>query len=90
MFTTYEEMKLIILRQFQSTQEGPMHEKWLALKEEGSLSKYRWRFIEFSTPLVNISKEIAMGTFVNELKVEIKIELKILGPNKLGRTTNWP
>lgn len=52
----------------------------------GRLGEYHRRFIELLAPLENIFEEIAMGTFVNRLKAEIRVELRIIGPNTLGRT----
>ena len=81
----WEEMKLRLLRQFRSTHTGSLHEQWIALKQEGSVRDYRRRFIELAAPLDNIPEELALGTFVNGLRPEIRAELRILEPNNLGR-----
>ena len=51
----WDEMKLLILKQFRSTQEGSLHEQFLALQQEGSVKEYRRRFIELLAPLDNVS-----------------------------------
>lgn len=47
---------------------------------------YRRKFIELLGPLERIPKEIAKGQFLNELKGEIKVEVRLLGPRNLDHT----
>ncbi|KAF8398742.1 hypothetical protein HHK36_014600 [Tetracentron sinense] len=51
----WEEMKILLLKQFRSTQDGSLHEQWLALVQEGSVREYQRKFIELSAPLENVS-----------------------------------
>lgn len=81
----WEEMKMLLLKQFRTTQAGTLHEQWLALVQDGSVQDYRRRFIELSAPLENISDEVALGNFINGLKPEIRVEVRILEPSNLGR-----
>lgn len=81
----WEEMKILLLKQFRATQAGSLHEQWLALVQEGSVQEYRRKFIELSAPLDNISDESALGNFINGLKPKIKVEVRILEPRNLGR-----
>ena len=41
----WEEMKLLILKQFRSTDARSLHEQFLAMKHEGHVWEYRRRFI---------------------------------------------
>ncbi|KAF8393178.1 hypothetical protein HHK36_021419 [Tetracentron sinense] len=81
----WEEMKILLLKQFRSTQAGSLHEQWLALVQEGSVREYRQKFIELSAPLENASDEVALGNFINGLKPDIRVEVRILEPNNLSR-----
>ena len=78
-------MKILLLKQFSSTQADSLHEQWLALVQEGSVQEYRWKFIVLSAPLENVSDEVALGNFINGLKPEIRVEVWILEPSNLGR-----
>ena len=80
----WEEMKMLLLKQFRTNQTGSLHEQWLALVQDGNVREYRRRFIELSAPLEGVSDEVALGIFINGLKPEIKMELRILEPNNLG------
>ncbi|KAK0604231.1 hypothetical protein LWI29_013447 [Acer saccharum] len=67
----WEEMKLLILKQLRSTQEGSLHEQFLALRQQGTVKEYRRKFIEFLAPLDNVSDEITLSQFINGLNPEI-------------------
>ncbi|TXG60604.1 hypothetical protein EZV62_015177 [Acer yangbiense] len=72
----WEEMKLLILKQFRSTQEGSLHEQFLALRQQGTVKEYWRKFIEFLAPLDNVSDEITLSQFINGLNPEIQNEQK--------------
>ncbi|KAH9650018.1 hypothetical protein KPL70_026202 [Citrus sinensis] len=81
----WEEMRVLILKQFRVTQAGSLYEQWLALTQGSSVREYRRKFIELSAPLENITDELALGNFINGLKPEIRVEVRIMEPNNLGR-----
>ncbi|TXG60193.1 hypothetical protein EZV62_014766 [Acer yangbiense] len=81
----WEEMKLLILKQFRSTQEGSLHEQFLALRQQGTVKEYRRKFIEFLALLDNVSDEITLSQFINGLNPEIQNELRVLDPINLDR-----
>ncbi|KAL9444267.1 hypothetical protein AB3S75_017449 [Citrus x aurantiifolia] len=81
----WEEMRVLILKQFRVIQAGSLHEQWLALTQSSSVREYRQKFIELSAPLENITEELALGNFINGLKPEIRVEVRILEPSNLGR-----
>ena len=76
---------MFLLEQFRTTQAGSLHEQWLALVQDDSEQEYCRKFIELSTPLENVFDEVALGNFLNGLKPEIRIEVRILEPNNLGQ-----
>ncbi|KAL5578650.1 hypothetical protein UlMin_011092 [Ulmus minor] len=81
----WEEMRVLILKQFRAIQAGSLHEQWLALTQDHSMRDYRRKFIELSAPLENITNELALGNFINGLKPEIRVEIRIMEPSNLGR-----
>lgn len=81
----WEELRVLLLWQFRLEQTGSLHEQWLALKQEGDVLGYRQKFIELSAPLENISEEIALGNYINGLKLDIRAEIRLLEPTNLGR-----
>ena len=81
----WEEMRVLILKQFRVTQAGSLYEQWLALTQGSSVREYRRKFIELSAPLENITDELALGNFINGLKPEIRVEVRIMEPSNLGR-----
>lgn len=47
------------------------------------MGDYRRKFIEFLAPLERVPEEIATGQFLNGLKEEVKVEVRLLGPKNL-------
>lgn len=76
----------MVRRQFRSTATGTLHEQWLGHKKNGSVVEYRRKFIELLAPLERVPEEIAKGQFLNALKEEIKVEVRLLGPKSLDNT----
>ena len=81
----WDEMKLWVLHQFCVGNTSSLHEQWLVLSQDDSIHDYQHNFIEFAAPLSNIFDEMAMRSFISGLKAEIRVELKLLEPNTLGR-----
>lgn len=73
----------MVRRQFRSTATGTLHEQWLSHKQTGTVVDYRRKFIELLAPLERVPEEIAKGQFLNGLKEEIKVEVRLLGPKNL-------
>ncbi|XP_063950102.1 uncharacterized protein LOC135152878, partial [Daucus carota subsp. sativus] len=81
----WEEMKTMVRRQFRSTATGTLQEQWLAHKQTGSVGDYRRKFIELLAPLDRVPEEIAKGQFLNGLKDEVRVEVRLLGPKNLDQ-----
>ncbi|KAH9762992.1 hypothetical protein KPL70_001020 [Citrus sinensis] len=81
----WEEMRVLILKQFRVIQASSLYKQWLALTKGSSVREYRRKFIELSAPLENITDELARGNFINGLKPEIRVEVRIMEPSNLGR-----
>lgn len=73
----------MVRRQFRSTAMGTLHEQWRGHKQIGSVGDYRRKFIELLAPLERIPEEISKGQFLNGLKEEIRVEVRLLGPKNL-------
>lgn len=80
---SWAEMKTLVRRRFRSTATGTLHEQWLAHQQIGSVGEYRRRFIELLAPLDRMPKEISKGQFLNGLKEEVRVEVRLLGPRSL-------
>ena len=70
-------MKLLILKKFRSSRARSLHEQFLAIHQEDSIEDYNRKFIELLAPLDNISDEVALSTFINGLKPEMRTELQV-------------
>ena len=81
----WEEMKILLLRQFRTTQVGSFYEQWLALEQDGFVQEYRRRIIKMIAPLENIFDDLAVGKFIGGLRPEIAVEQRVFEPNSLGR-----
>lgn len=79
----WAEMKTLVRRRFRSTATCTLHEQWLAHQQTGSVGEYRRRLIELLAPLDRVPEEIAKGQFLNGLKEEVKVEVRLLGPRNL-------
>lgn len=55
----------------------------MALKQEGSVAKYRVQFEVVSATLKEASDDLLVGAFTNGLKEEIKAEVRMLGTQSL-------
>ena len=77
---TWEELKMLMLRKFRPSSAGTLHEQWLGVKQVGTVTDYRRSFIELAAPLHNIPEDIAVATFLNGLKEEIRAEIRLQGP----------
>lgn len=74
-----------MLLRFRSTQEGSLCEKILAVKQEGSVAEFRRTFKTLAAPVVGLTEEVLESTFINGLKPEIKVEVRLLSPIGLGQ-----
>ena len=83
-FGSWENLKKRLLLHFRPTQEGSLCEKFLAVRQRGSMAAYRREFEILATPLKGISEEVMESTFMNGLLPEIRVELRPLQPYGLG------
>lgn len=79
----WEEMKVMLLKEFRPTATGSLHGQWLDLRQIGSMEDYRRKFIELIAPLEGVSDKVALGKFISGLKEGVKNELWVTGPRTL-------
>lgn len=80
---SWDALKRIILRRFRTTATGSLHEQWLAHYQSGTVVDYRRRFIELLAPIDDVPEEIAKSQYLNGLKDEIRVEVRLLDPVSL-------
>lgn len=76
--TSWEALKKLLLRRFRTTATGTLHEQWLAHRQTDTVADYQRRFIELLAPIEGVPEEIAKGQYLNGLKEDIRIEVRIL------------
>lgn len=70
---------------FQSTQEGSLREKFLAVKQEGIVADFRRTFDALAAPVQGMMEEVLEATFIKGLKTEIRAEVCLLCPKGLDQ-----
>ena len=83
-FGSWENLKRWLLLRFRPTQEGSLCEQFLAVRQQRTVAAYRREFEILATPLKGISEEVMENTFMNGLLLEIRAELRLLQPYRLG------
>ena len=81
----WPELKAMIQEQFRPTQEGSAYEQFLALRQIGSVDEYCCQFELLVVSLIDVPNPIQEGNFINGLKPEIKVEVRMAQPKGLGR-----
>ncbi|EXB38291.1 hypothetical protein L484_013924 [Morus notabilis] len=78
-------LKLMLLERFRPMQEGSLCEKFLSLRQETTVRDYRRQFEILAAPLTELSEQVLESTFVKGLKPEIRAEIRLMKPERLGR-----
>ncbi|CAH1440803.1 unnamed protein product [Lactuca virosa] len=80
----WEDMKLKLLKHFGITGHGSLFEKFLELKQEGTVADYRRKFVNLAAPLEGISEEVFLSQFMNGLQPMIKDEVRLFSPTNVS------
>ena len=64
---------------FRPTQEGTVEERFLALRQWGSVKDCRLCFEMLAAPLEDMPKELLEGHFINGLRPNIRANMRVLG-----------
>lgn len=81
----WDDFKRRLLMRFRLSQDGTLHEQFLAIRQEGTIAEYRRDFELLLAPLQRLSMEALESTFVKGLRPEVKPELRLMFPNGLGQ-----
>ncbi|MDV3143394.1 MAG: hypothetical protein Q8761_03150, partial [Sweet potato little leaf phytoplasma] len=76
----WEEFRRLLLKRFLPTKEGSLHERFFAFKQETTIAEYCEKFEDYSAPLDNLDNATLEGKFVDGLKDDIKIKLRVARP----------
>ena len=79
-FITWTDFKVALLQRFRSSQEGNLCERFLAIRQTGTVAEYRRNFEVSAAPLQEVPEEILEGIFINGLRADIRAELRLLKP----------
>lgn len=79
----WEELREFMLRQFRPANGGSLCEQWLATTQTTTVMEYRRKFIETAAPLERLPEDIMLGQFLNGLKEDIRVEVRLLNPVNL-------
>ncbi|KAF4359978.1 hypothetical protein F8388_004485 [Cannabis sativa] len=82
---SWEEMKQLVLRHFRDTQAGSLYDQFVAVRQEGTIIKFKRQFIRLLAPLDNVSPEIQLSTFINGLRPTIRAKLRLQRPRNMMR-----
>lgn len=77
---SWEELKGLLRNRFRSTQEGTVEERFMALRQWGTVRDYRNCFETLASPIEEMPEAVLEGHFVNGLKPEIRAEIRVLRP----------
>lgn len=81
------DLRARVLSEFRPANAGSLHvtlhEQWLATVQTASVTEYRRKFIKIAAPLSDISESLLMGQFINGLREDIKVEVRLLNPLNL-------
>ena len=68
---------------FSLAQEGTLCEQFLSLRQEGLIREYLRAFEFIGATLDNVPEHVQESTFINGLKPEIMLEVRMLKPEEL-------
>lgn len=83
-FQIWQQFQQQLLLRFRSTREGNLCERFLAIKQVGSVAKFQREFESLAAPLRRVSDDVLEITFVNRLTLDVRAKLRLLGPRRLG------
>lgn len=75
--------KRIYAETIQAIKWGSLCEQWLATSQTSTVTDYRRNLIETAAPLDRLPEDIMMGPFLNGLKEDIRVEVRLLNPISL-------
>ncbi|XP_062100900.1 uncharacterized protein LOC133806828 [Humulus lupulus] len=83
LITTWEELKLLLLRRFRPVGEGSVYDRFFVLQQVNSVQEYRRKFEALAASMETMGEAALRAAFLKGLKVEIQAPLRVLEPNGL-------
>ena len=85
----WEDLKNLIMEQFQPFRDGDLYEQWMSEEQTGSVADYRREFVTRLNCVDMMDKQVLIGAFLRGLCEKVKIELKLTGPTTLDQAMDW-
>ena len=80
---SWNELESRLLDRFRSTQEGSLYERFLALRQEGSMREFHQVFKWMALVLPGLPEHVLEGVFINGLRPDIRAEVRLVMPKRL-------
>ena len=87
-FTSWNGLKRQILGRFGSSQAGSLCERFLDIRQTGTVAEYRQDYELMSTSMTGLPDEVLESAFVKGLKLEIRAEVRVFKPIGLAGPIN--
>lgn len=82
---SWSELKQRLLERFRDTQYDTLHQRFLAIKQTGTVAEYREKFEIMSAPLKNVGEDTLEGVFINGLDEEVQADVLMANPVGLSQ-----
>ena len=79
-FTSWADLKRQLLSRFGSSQAGSLCERFLGIKQVGSMAEYGREYELMSATMTGLPDEVLESTFVKGLKPKIRAKVSVLKP----------
>lgn len=79
-----EELKGLVLRRFQSDEEGTLHEQLMMVEQINSVAEYNLEFVEKANSLGEVPEKFLMEAYFKGLEENVRGELRLFEPVSLN------
>ena len=83
--TNWNDLKRQLLSHFGSSRDGSLCERFLGIRQVGTVADYRKEYELMSATMTGLPDEVLESTFVKGLKPEIRAEVRVLKPMGLDQ-----
>lgn len=82
---SWAEFKTLLLNRFRASHKGSLCQKFLALKQDGTVHNFYQQFKVLSAPFDWMSDNVKERTFINNMKPKVRVEVQLLQPKGLDQ-----
>lgn len=79
----WQDLKNLLLERLVLTQQGSTCEKFLVIRQEGTVPDYHCLFEALSSPLTGLSEDVLESTFIKGLRPDIRVQVRMMKPSGL-------